>query len=197
MRNAALLLERFDAPSAVRRLEAPAENGAGEDETRRAAYAEGFAAGEAAARAAASETAPLLAAAASALQSACQDAPRRITDEAAGALAVILERLFPELSKAGFAAEAAAAFARIARETDAPSLEIFTSPEQVEALRAALARQATDADITVTADPGLAGATAQARWSGGGVDFDLDRTTKECLAALEKAAQSIGSERDL
>lgn len=192
MRSSALFLERFDtSPSAA--CDIPAGESARDHRARAEGYAAGFAAGQAAAH----DHAPALAAAASALSAEYANAPQRIASQAAGALKVILERLFPALTKAGFAVEAAAAFTRVTRETGASSLEIFTAPGHVDALCAELRRRASDCEIAVTADPAAGAGAARACWSTGGIEIDLDRTTTECLAALERAAQSIGSESEL
>lgn len=192
MRSSALFLERFDAsPSAA--CDIPA----GESARERRARAEGYAAGFAAGQAAAHDLGPVLAAAANALNAEYANAPQRIAKQAAGALKIILERLFPTLAKAGFAVEAAAAFARVTRETGAQSLEIFTAPEHVDALRAELRRRAPASEIAVTADPAAGAGAARASWSTGGIEIDLDRTTTECLAALERAAQSIRNESEI
>lgn len=192
MRSAALYLERFDPAPAAKSL--PAEMDAREQRLRAEAYTEGFAAGQAAATA--NATRPLIAQTAEALANEYADAPERIAHDAAGALIIVLERLFPALAQAGFAVEAGAAFTRLADTTASPSLEIFCSPQQLEALRAELARLAPERQFTVTADPEISGATARARWSTGGVDFDLDQATEECLAALRRAVQSLESEKE-
>jgi hypothetical protein len=195
MRHAALLLERFDLVGRVHALSGP-----GKDRERQAgaeAYSAGFADGQAAAAGAAREQEALLVAAANALSAEYADAPQRIAGEAAGALRIILERLFPALAKHGFAVEAAALFLRVARETGAPSLEIFTAPENVDLLRGELRRREAPAAVTVSADPALSGPKARAAWSCGGVELDLGRATEECLAALDRAAQSINSESEL
>lgn len=192
MRSSALFLERFDASPG-----AACDISAGESARERRARAEGYAAGFAAAQAAAHDHAPAFAAAASAVSADYANAPRRIAKQAAGALKIILERLFPALARAGFAVEAAAAFARVTREAGASSLEIFTAPEHVDALRAELKRRAPNCEIAVTADPAAGAGAARASWSTGGIEIDLERTTTECLAALERAAQSIGNESEI
>lgn len=195
MRHAALLLERFDLVGRVHALTGP-----GKDRDRQAgaeAYSAGFADGQAAAAGAAREHEALLAAAANALSAEYANAPQRIASEAAGALRIILESLFPALAEHGFAVEAAALFMRVARDTGAPSLEIFTAPDNVDLLLGELRRREAPAAIAVSADPAMSGAKARATWSSGGVDIDLDRATEECLAALERAAQSINSESEL
>lgn len=193
MRHASLLLERFDAQSSFCALPGAASDS--EKRAREEAYSAGFAAGQAAAANAAHEHDALLAAAANALATEYNDAPQRIAREAADALKIILERLAPALSEAGFATEAAAAFVRLARETGAPSLEVFAAPDHVEELRAAIGRRIEDGAIGVAADSELTGSAARASWNCGGIEVDLDRTVNECLAALERAANSITSER--
>lgn len=195
MRHAALLLERFDLAGRIHALTGP---GADREHQHGAeAYSAGFADGQAAAASAARDHDALLAAAAEALSVECANAPQRIASEAAGALTITLERLFPALARHGFAVEAAALFLRVARETGAPSLEIFTAPGNVDLLREELRRREAPAAIAVSADPAMRGAKARAAWSNGGLDIDLDRATEECLAALKRAAQSINSESEL
>lgn len=193
MRSAALILERFDAHAFP---QIAAGDGVTEQFQSAEAYEAGFAAGKAAAESAARDLGPALAGAAQALQAELAEAPGRITSEAANALRIVLEAIFPALSQAGFAIEAAEAFARAARQTDADALEISVAPAHAEALAAELRKRAPECNFVVKEDPSLSGAAARASWPSGGVDFDLDKAVHECLSALARARENIRSEKN-
>ncbi|MBB5517309.1 hypothetical protein [Amphiplicatus metriothermophilus] len=188
MTRPALIFERFDdAPGPA------ASDGAatGEDvalqRARAEAFAEGYAAGQTASAARADAGEQMFRAAVNAMETELASLPARLATDAAAALRIFLERLFPALAAKGFAAEAAAAFEKARRESAVNRMEVFAPAEWEGEIARALA-EAGAAMVEVKADPALEGARARAEWAGGGLDFDLEEAMTACLAALDIAA---------
>lgn len=184
MSAALLKLERFDQPALVA---GPAEHDIKTQQARAEAYAEGYAAGVAAASSKAGEREKLMASVAALIDEQTLNAPAKVREQAIAAVQAVFEAVFPALSRAGFAVEAAAALSAVAKRATNVSLDIATSAEHADALQALICDLSPNAMISVTADPEISGAAARAEWSGGGVEFDLDRAASDCLAALESA----------
>lgn len=190
MSAALLKLERFDAPP---QIGGPADNDVRKQQARAEAYAEGYSAGIAATSAKAGEREKLIAAIAALLETEAFDAPHRLQERAVGAVRVILETIFPTLSRAGFAVEAAAALSSLAKDSAPSSLKIATALEHAKALEILIKEISPAAAIAVKADPDITGAAAKAEWTGGGVEFDLDSAGAQCLAALESAIGKVSN----
>ncbi len=188
-----VVLERFDA-RAPRRDGDEAPANVFEQRLRAEAFAEGYAAGEAAASARGDAEARFMAGLAAALEAEAVAAPREIATQAGQALRVLIERIFPTLIEKGFAAEAAAAFARAVKDAPGRTLDIRTAPDRAEALRALLQKTAPDAPVSIIADPALKDA-AVAHWAGGGLEFDLDAAAREIIAAFDSALNKTESEK--
>jgi hypothetical protein len=188
--SAALLkLERFDPP-ALGPPEA-SEHDILIQQARAQAFSEGYATGIAAYATKGNEREKFIAAATAAIEAANASAPQRVQQEAVGAAKAVLEAVFPTLSRAAFAVEAANALASLAKTGGAVALEV-RAPEEHAAVIEGLIKE-IGGPITVKADEALTGAAATAVWQGGGVEFDLDRAAKECLAALERATGGISN----
>lgn len=190
-----VILERFD--SHLARLNGDGAPGSVFEQRLRAeAFAEGYAAGEAAAGARVDAEARFLAAVAAALDREAASAPQKLAKEAGDALTLLLIRIFPTLTEKGFAAEAAAIFARALKDSPARTLEIKAPAERVDALKALIERRGAGAPVEIIADPALAGAVAAATWSGGGLEFDLDAAARDVIAAFDSALQELESEKN-
>lgn len=193
MSNSALILERFDAAAFP-----PAEAASNGDDAlgraRAEAYAAGLSAGKAAAIADSNIEEPAFISAAKALHEGISAAPDRIAEQAASALRILIEGLFPALAKAGFAIEAAEVFAKSIREAGQSPIEIRTSPEHADLIAQEIKRCAPGCALSVTGDDALDGAEAYVNWNAGGIDFNLDNAVRECLGALERASETIRSE---
>jgi hypothetical protein len=188
--SAALLkLERFDAPA----LHAPNEHDLKVQQAPAEAYGEGYAAGLAASSQKTSEREKLMSALTSLAEAQALLAPGCVKEQAVATARVIVEAVFPALSKAGFAVEAATALLSIAKEGSGATMKIFASPEHAATLEDLIKEISPNAAISVAADPSIAGGAAIAEWAGGGVEFDLDRATADCLVALESAIGKISN----
>lgn len=184
MSAALLKLERFDGASL---LAGPAEHDVKTQQARAEAYSEGYAAGVASASAKTGERERLMASVAALIEAEASAAPVRLQEQAVAATRVIIEKIFPTLTRAGFAVEAAAALSSLMKTGASPMLQITTSPEHAKSLAALLKDMSPDAAISVRGDADITDAAAKADWTGGGVEFDLDRAAAQCLAALENA----------
>lgn len=197
MTRPALIFERFDdAPGPGAQEGASSGGDIALQRARAEAFAEGYAAGQTASAAKADAGEQMFRAAVAAMEAALADLPARLAADAAAALRIFLERLFPELVAKGFVAEAAAVFEKARRESAVNRMEVFVPAEWADEIARALA-EAGAAMIEVKADPALDGARARAEWAGGGLDFDLEEAMTACLAALDIAAagKSDGNER--
>lgn len=196
MTATALKLERFDpAPHAGERNDN--NESVLMQRARAEAYAEGYAAGQAAASGRAEEHNHLAAALARAIEREVVMAPARAMEEAGGAVKMLLQTIFPTLSEKGFAAEAASAFARAARGSGRGVIEIAVSKQHAAAVEKLFAALAPGEAFEIRVDPALAGSSARATWSGGGVEFDMDAAVAACLDAFEKAIHSLASEKSI
>lgn len=189
MRTPRLSLERFDAPLAPLKGESKAESGL--QEARAEGYREGYAAGEAAALAGENEDTQLIAALTAALEAEAAATPERVARETGETVRILIEKLFPALAKEGFAVEAAAAVAKIAGKRRNLAIDIAVSPDEAPAVEALLGKFAPDAKVAVIADAAIDGTVARAAWENGGMDFDLEGATQECLAAFRNAVSTL------
>ena len=187
-----VVLERFD--SKLARRDGGAPGNVLEQRLRAEAFAEGYAAGEAAAAARADGESRFIAAVSAALEAQSAAGPRECARQAGEALKLILIRIFPIVADRGFAAEAAAVFARAAKDVGG-AIEIAAPADKVEPLKALLEKTAPGAPVAVIADPALKGAAAAAKWTGGGVDFDLDTAARDVIAAFDAAMKQLESEK--
>ncbi len=96
-----------------------------------------------------------------------------------------LGQLFPALADIGFAAEIAAATARVIAEGSLAEAALCVTEDHHQPIVDALAMIGTSCPITVTIDPAQAPGTARLTWTNGGAEFDQTKmigAAKDCIA---------------
>jgi flagellar biosynthesis/type III secretory pathway protein FliH len=192
-----VVLERFDdTEKALSGIPPGGENDARAQQEHVAAYAEGYAAGEAAAQAKAQPQVDFLKSVAEVLESKVANFQGQADASLCDGLAAILSKVFPALSKKGFATEAASVLAQTRTGPADVSITVKTAPDHIALLRDAVADLGEGARIIVEEDAELSGAMVVAEWDNGGMDFDTNKVIEQCLAALEKAAHQLRDGND-
>lgn len=187
MRTAHAFLERFDGPDVNGGEHAGDSYDIRVQQEKASAYAQGVAAGEASAKARHMEGEEFLNNAVARLDDAIECLGQRFTEELAGALIAIVQRVFPTLGEKLIAEEFTSRIGREVNLRTDQELVVTAAPQHVEKLKSAVSKMTHKNAITIEADDSLGGLEATARWGCAGIDYDIEEAVRQILDSLEKS----------